>query len=688
MTHDRLTGPATKPTLPRVVKVGPFPSSFILKSVGKKLLWSLAIPALAISLLGVAVLWQRADHAVREATREQAVGQADFLATTFSLASEQAGSPRDAHKAVTWAVRTNPTALKHAAALRVIDRDGVVRWSRRIEEEDRPLPDAPRLLAVGPGTVNFEAPKWPLPFLGDQANRGEVVYPLGGVACAGCHVGQSTMRVGVLQLTVDEPSLRREVALVFLRGLGGLWLFWVLLAVGVSLALRVFLTRPLARLTQAMQRAEEGDFLARSPVTGDDEIGRLSASFNRMVARITSLRASEIDQQRDLDQARVELELKGELEKTNQQLSGRLQELGILYDVSRALNATLNLKEVLEGITALVPARLSVPKFSIMLLSPNGELEVVAAQPANAGSEGLIFAVGEGICGKAALTRKSVYVPDLETDTIFKVRGGDNTKGRGCLLSVPMVHRGALLGVLNFERPEKAGISAEEIELCTAVADQAAMAVQNARLHQQTVELSITDPLTGVPNRRHLFAQLDAEINRANRFGTQLSILMIDIDHFKRLNDGAGHAAGDDVLREVCDLMRRNVRRVDTLARYGGEEFVVVLPQVTRNEALEVAEKLRRAVEEAPVPHRDVQPSGKVTISVGVSNLPVDATDQARLVDCADAALYASKRGGRNRCTAFAQGMEMHPGRERGPHAQRRRTTGEMPAVTPATREG
>lgn len=646
-------------------------------------MWSLAVPALVVSLLGVGVLWRRADHAVREATREQVVGQADFLATTFSLSADKEGAPREAHRAATWAVRNNPVVLKHVSALRILDRNGVVRWSRAVEEEDKPLADAPRLLAFGPGTVNFDEPKWPLPFFG-ESGRGEVVYPLGGVACAGCHQGQATMRVGVLQLTVDEPSLRQEVALVFLRGLGGLWIFCVLLAIGVSVALRTFLTRPLARLTAAMQRAEEGDFLARSPVVGDDEIGRLSASFNRMVAKITSLRASEIDQQRDLDQARVELELKGEIEKTNQQLSARLQELGILYDVARTLNATLNLREVLQGITQLVPTRLAVPKFSIMLINAGGDLEVVAAQPQGIGSEGLTFAVGEGICGKAALTRKAVYVPDLETDATFRARGGAGARGRGCLLSVPMVIRGSLLGVLNFERPEKAAISAEEIELCTAVADQAAMAVQNARLHEQTVELSITDPLTGVPNRRHLFQTLEAEINRANRFGTQLSILMIDIDHFKKLNDAAGHSAGDEVLREVCALMRRMVRRVDTLARYGGEEFVVVLPQVTRNEALEVAEKLRRAVEEAPMPHREVQPGGKITISVGISNLPVDATEQARLVDCADAALYASKRGGRNRCTAFAMGMEMHPGRERGPHAQRRRTTGEVPIIKPA----
>ncbi len=330
-----------------------------------------------------------------------------------------------------------------------------------------------------------------------------------------------------------------------------------------------------------MQRAEEGDFLARSPVVGEDEIGRLSASFNRMVAKITSLKASEIDQQRDLDAARVELELKKELETTNEKLSGRLQELGILYDVSRALNATLNLKDVLLGITELLPQRLAVPKFSIMLTNATGDLEVVAAHPQGAGTEGITFGIGEGICGRAAQTRKSVYVPDLEHDAIFRNRDGTGASaGRGCLLSVPMIQRGVLLGVLNFERSETAGISAEEIELCTAVADQAAMAVQNARLHEQTVELSITDPLTGVPNRRHLFQQLDAEINRANRFGTQLSLLMIDIDHFKKLNDAAGHSAGDvTCCARSAILMKRMVRRVDTLARYGGDEFVVILPQ-------------------------------------------------------------------------------------------------------------
>jgi diguanylate cyclase (GGDEF)-like protein len=255
------------------------------------------------------------------------------------------------------------------------------------------------------------------------------------------------------------------------------------------------------------------------------------------------------------------------------------------------------------------------------------------------------------------------------------VRGAQGSTGRGSLLSVPMVHGGQLLGVLNFERHEKLDFGAEEIEFFTAVSDQAAMAVQNARLHEQTVAMSVTDPLTGIPNRRFLFQQLEAELARANRFSTEFSMLMIDIDHFKLLNDTAGHRAGDDVLRQVCAILKTGARKVDTLARYGGEEFVILLPQIGRAEAITIAQKLCDAVASAPLEHAKSQPGGRVTISVGVANLPHDATEQTRLIDCADSALYASKRTGRNKVSAYEAGMELDPGRERGPNKVRRSPT-------------
>ncbi|HEX4803585.1 MAG TPA: sensor domain-containing diguanylate cyclase, partial [Myxococcaceae bacterium] len=231
----------------------------------------------------------------------------------------------------------------------------------------------------------------------------------------------------------------------------------------------------------------------------------------------------------------------------------------------------------------------------------------------------------------------------------------------GSLLCVPMIHQREVLGVLNFQRPSTDAFASEEIEVLTAIADQAALAVKNARLHEETVALATTDPLTGIPNRRHLFAQLDMEIARANRFGTQLSVIMFDIDHFKSFNDEAGHPAGDLVLRQVSAVMKSIIRKVDTIGRYGGEEFLLILPQVTKVEAVEVAEKLRRAVTGAPL---EVPRNAGITVSGGIANLPVDATAWERLIDCADAALYAAKRGGRNQVTCYAPGMELHPARE------------------------
>jgi diguanylate cyclase (GGDEF)-like protein len=483
----------------------------------------------------------------------------------------------------------------------------------------------------------------------------------------------------------NEALALAKVREVFQTALIALICFGGTIALAVGVALHFLLARPLYRLSRAMKSAEGGDFLVRAQVRTDDEIGSLGTAFNRMLARITSLQADEIDTHRDLAEAQEQLTLKKALETSNAQLETRLTELSLLYDVTRSINSSLSLPEVLNAIAELVTGRLHIPQFSIMLINGAGDLEVKIVQPQGQGSEGVTFKVGEGACGIAAATRRHVYVPDIAGDTrIFVSRQGGKPRGEGALLAVPMTHQDAVLGVLNLERPQPASFAPEEIELFTAVGDLAAVAVKNARLHEETVSLATTDALTGIPNRRHLFNQLELEVARANRFGNQVSILMVDIDHFKHLNDLAGHRAGDAVLRQVSDLMRTQVRKVDTLARYGGEEFMLVLPQVTKAEAAEVAEKLRRRVEEAPLEHASTQPLGKVTISVGVANLPVDATALELLVDCADSALYASKRAGRNKVTPYAQGMELHPGRERGPHAARRRHSTEVPAVVVA----
>jgi diguanylate cyclase (GGDEF)-like protein len=651
-----------------------------VKSIGRKLFAAIAVPTAMVALVGVAIVWRQTDLAVRDESRQQAMGLAEFMATSFGNVERTppGTSARVAHRSVTAIVRSDWSGLKVASEIRIINDAGVVKWSRRIEEEDKRFADAERLGSVKEGLAIFATPSFLWPW--GTGGGGEVLYPLGGVSCGGCHTGDLTLRTGVLQLTVEEPSLRRRVSEVFSSAMWSVVIFTLVLAAAVALSLRMLLSEKLKRLAKVMRRAEDGELAVRAPDLGTDEIGSLAKSFNSMLGKLTELKVSEIDTQRDLDHARAELQLKTELGTTSTRLAKRIDELEVLFEVARTIASTLDLNEVLSRIASLLPTRLKVDRSSVMLLNQEGKLEVLKAFPANEGSEGLQFEVGEGIAGHAASTRKSVYVSDLEVEQRFKHFTTGAERGQGCLLSIPMLQGSELLGVLNFERSEKADFDREEIEYFTAVADQVSIAVQNARLHEQTVALSITDPLTGVPNRRHLFQQLEAEVNRATRYGTPVSLVMIDIDHFKHLNDAAGHRAGDIALKQVTTALRGIVRKVDTLARYGGEEFVVLLPQLGRQEALEVAEKLRRAVEETTFEHAAVQPGGRVTISLGVATLPTDATEQARLVDAADSALYASKRGGRNRVTGFAPGMEQDPSRQRGPLAQRRRT-GEIPAV-------
>ncbi|HEY8206074.1 MAG TPA: diguanylate cyclase, partial [Myxococcaceae bacterium] len=539
------------------------------------------------------------------------------------------------------------TLFAIARDVRVVGEDGVVRWSLSLDEEGQPLsPEAQAALRGGDD-------RW-----GDA-----VVRPLGGAECGGCHLAHA-MDVGKVVVHIDQPNLRRAVGSVFGSAVMALVAFSILLLGAAALSMHLVLAVRMKRLSEAMARAGGGDYLVRADERGDDEIAQLSAAFNRMLATLTSLKAEELEANRGLLEAREQLSLKAKLEATNAQLESRLQELSTLYDVARSFTATLDLPEILARISTLIAEHLQIPRFSIMLSTPDGRLEVKTAYPPGQGTEGVSFRWGEGACGMAALELKSIYLADVAKDRgIFLRREGQLEAGS--LLAVPMIHKDQLLGVLNFQRPERAGFSAEEIDLLTAVADQAALAVKNARLHEEMRSLSLTDALTGAPNRRQLFANLEMEIARAHRFGTQVSVLMIDVDHFKLLNDTAGHRAGDVVLRQLYELMSRMIRRVDTFARYGGEEFMVLLPQVPKANACEVGEKLRRAVEEVIFPHGKTQPDGRLTISVGVANLPVDATTLERLADCVDAALYASKRGGRNLVTPYAPGMEQHPGRER-----------------------
>lgn len=176
--------------------------------------------------------------------------------------------------------------------------------------------------------------------------------------------------------------------------------------------------------------------------------------------------------------------------------------------------------------------------------------------------------------------------------------------------------------------------------------------LQLQRAKEELRQLAITDGLTNLYNYRYFKDHLQQELNRARRHDLNVSIVMIDIDHFKHYNDTHGHPAGDVVLKGIAQLLKDNIRNIDLAARYGGEEFSLVLIETNKAAAKIVAEKIRKLVENHKFAYEDTQPLGRITISMGVSTFPEDGTDWETLVNVADKRLYLAKQAGRNAISA------------------------------------
>jgi diguanylate cyclase (GGDEF)-like protein len=423
----------------------------------------------------------------------------------------------------------------------------------------------------------------------------------------------------------------------------------------------LFVNRPLQKLIDLMTQAPSKDFLIRAPSRAEDVIGRLYQSFNRLLERITTLDAFKLETERQLIFVQEELKYRQALEEksriigeTNKTLEARLKELWLLYEFSQQVSATLEVDELYNTVERFIGDHLGFHEFALLVLDDRDDSEHKLVVKVARGFRdekrvlGMSFQEGEGITGRTLQKGETIYIPDTSHSEDYLHYKGEKQED-GSFLSMPLLFKKKVVGVLNMFRKGTDAFSAEETRFLNTLTVEIAIAVVNARLYSKTRELSVRDELTQLYNRRHFQEMLPLEIKRSQRFRKPLALLMIDIDYFKKFNDRYGHLAGDECLKEFVHVVNAKIREVDFFARFGGEEFVLILPGTPKADGVTVAEKILGLVREHVFRAGDEGKTERLTVSIGVAAYPDDAKTVEELIDAADIVLYEAKNGGRNR---------------------------------------
>jgi diguanylate cyclase (GGDEF)-like protein len=335
-------------------------------------------------------------------------------------------------------------------------------------------------------------------------------------------------------------------------------------------------------------------------------------------------------------------------QSTTQQLITMISELSLL-ETREALY-----RSIVEMSCALIQAS----RGSLMLIDDSDEqLHIVSAKGINLEvARSLPIRLGEGISGRVARSGLFLLVSDIEKDCRIASANRPRFKTKS-FISLPMKVKNRIIGVLNLADKETGHIFSEyDLKHLHLLADHAAQMIDRTDFLERAKkleELAARDPLTGLYNRRLLEARFHEEINRCSRLKQSLTILMVDLDHFKTYNDLCGHIAGDHALQKVADLLKKSAREMDIVTRYGGEEFCLLLPNTSHDEALFVAERIRRSIENHAFSGETGMPQKRLTTSIGIASFPKDGERFETLINAADIALYQAKSKGRNRLATF-----------------------------------
>jgi len=333
------------------------------------------------------------------------------------------------------------------------------------------------------------------------------------------------------------------------------------------------------------------------------------------------------------------------------ELSLARRELNFYEDINKTLTSSLELNDILTAIMKRAKEMTKAQAWSVLLVDEDtGELVFERAKGKKSRAiKKYRLKMGEGIAGWVAQEGIPVVVPDVSKDQRFlgKIDQAVRFKTKS-LMCLPVKSRDRVIGVLEFVNKTTGDtFTREDLDLLMRLVDQTAIAIERVSLYQKMEELALTDDLTKLFNTRYLNRTIEIEIQRSKRYNTSVSLIFMDIDYFKNINDHYGHLVGSKVLVEIGQILLRNLRAIDIVARYGGDEFVIVLPQTPPLTATQIAERMRKAVEHNIFLKKEGY-SLKMTASFGVASYPENAQSKDDLIRLADEAMYRVKHQTRN----------------------------------------
>jgi diguanylate cyclase (GGDEF)-like protein len=342
------------------------------------------------------------------------------------------------------------------------------------------------------------------------------------------------------------------------------------------------------------------------------------------------------------------------------ELKRQVERLSLFHEVGKTLASTLDLQKILQTIMEKISDFLQPDTWSLLMLDEATQelyFEIAIGAGANKLKD-VRLKVGEGIAGWVAAKGEPVLVEDVRKDSRFTTKVDELTQiETRSVVCVPIKGREKILGVIELINClGRESFRNEDIPILKNLADYAAIALENARYVQRIHELTITDDCTALYNARHLHFVLDAEIYRSNRYNYEFSVIFIDLDHFKQVNDTHGHLVGSKLLWMIGDLIKGHLRLIDYAFRYGGDEFVVLLPQTSKENALMVVRRLRDLLNSTTF-FTEEGLNIKVTASFGLASFPSDARTRKELLRMADEAMYVVKNTTRDNIALAGEGI-------------------------------